>query len=262
MKHFNKISKVLLNSKVLTLAFILFAVNFAAAQHTINTPTLSPSPTCFSLSSSTAVTVFFTSTGTFNTGNIYTAQLSNSAGLFTSPTSIGTLSSTANSGAIHATIPSGTPAGTGYEIRVMASNPATQSLGTSAFSIGVLPAANAGSPSSLCNGGSVVLGTTAVTGDSYSWASNPSGYSSTVSNPTISPTTTSTYTLTETITATGCTKSNSVVVTVKPVPNANVASTSTICTGGSASLGATAVAGSSYSWDIEPIRFYFGGFKP
>ena len=64
----------------------------------------------------------FTSVGTF-TANTYTAQLSNAAGSFASPTNIGSLVSTANSGTISATIPTNTAAGTGYRIRVISNGP-------------------------------------------------------------------------------------------------------------------------------------------
>lgn len=75
---------------------------------------------------SQALTVDFTATGTYNSGNIYSAQLSDGAGSFATPTSIGTLSSSASgSQSISATVPGSTPAGTGYRVRVVASDPAT-----------------------------------------------------------------------------------------------------------------------------------------
>lgn len=68
----------------------------------------------------------FTSTGTYNGGNVYTAQLSDAAGSFAAPTTIGTLTSTASGAlSINITIPGSTPAGNGYRIRVIASDPAT-----------------------------------------------------------------------------------------------------------------------------------------
>ncbi len=70
------------------------------------------------------VSVSYTKTGIFNTGNIFTAQLSDAAGSFASPITIGTLTSTVN-GTINATIPSTTPTGTQYRIRVIGNNPLT-----------------------------------------------------------------------------------------------------------------------------------------
>lgn len=65
----------------------------------------------------------YTVTGTFNAGNIFTAQLSDANGSFASPINIGSATSTAT-GTISATIPAGTTAGTGYRIRIVSSNPA------------------------------------------------------------------------------------------------------------------------------------------
>ncbi|WP_118974511.1 T9SS type A sorting domain-containing protein [Taibaiella koreensis] len=70
-----------------------------------------------------AVAVSFTVTGTINSGNVFTAQLSDASGSFSSPVAIGTLSGTA-SGTINAMLPSNTPSGTGYRIRVVSSSPA------------------------------------------------------------------------------------------------------------------------------------------
>ncbi|MBK6482413.1 MAG: T9SS type A sorting domain-containing protein [Chitinophagaceae bacterium] len=69
------------------------------------------------------VNVSFTATGTFNAGNIFTAQLSDASGSFSSPITIGTITSI-TSGMINAIIPLVTPAGTAYRIRVVSSNPA------------------------------------------------------------------------------------------------------------------------------------------
>jgi hypothetical protein len=95
------------------------------ATTTVTTSVVAGSPFCVTASSGVAVNVPFTSTGTFNGGNIYTAQLSNASGSFATPTDIGSLSSTANAGTINATIPAGTAGGTAYRIRVVASDPST-----------------------------------------------------------------------------------------------------------------------------------------
>jgi hypothetical protein len=75
------------------------------------------------LCSGSALSVPFTLSGIYNSGNIFTAQLSDASGSFASPVNIGTLPGTA-AGTINATIPSGTIPGTGYRIRVVSSSPA------------------------------------------------------------------------------------------------------------------------------------------
>jgi len=91
---------------------------------TITTSPVVGSPFLFSHSAPAAnVSVAYVTSGTFNAGNVFTAQLSDASGSFAAPVSIGTLTATGN-GTIAATIPSNTAAGTGYRIRVVSSNPA------------------------------------------------------------------------------------------------------------------------------------------
>jgi predicted rRNA methylase YqxC with S4 and FtsJ domains len=70
-----------------------------------------------------ALAVPFTVAGDFASGNVFSAQLSDANGSFTSPVIIGTLAST-SSGTIAATLPATTPAGSGYRVRVVSSAPA------------------------------------------------------------------------------------------------------------------------------------------
>ncbi len=84
----------------------------------ISTGPLSLSPLCAGAS----IAVPFTSNGTFICSNTFTAQLSDASGSFASPVNIGSLVSN-TSGTISATIPSNTPNGTGYRIRVVSTNP-------------------------------------------------------------------------------------------------------------------------------------------
>ena len=90
---------------------------------TINTGTVNGSPFKFSPSAhNAAILVPYTSSGTFSAGNVFTAQLSDSLGSFTNPTTVGTRTATTG-GNISAVIQYNTPAGTHYRIRVISSNP-------------------------------------------------------------------------------------------------------------------------------------------
>lgn len=60
----------------------------------------------------------------FNSGNIFTAQLSDVTGSFAAPVTIGSVAAVGTAGVIPVTIPAGTAVGTGYRIRIVASNPA------------------------------------------------------------------------------------------------------------------------------------------
>lgn len=71
----------------------------------------------------TAFNIGFIATGTYNTGNMFTVQLSNPTGSFASGiTSLTTISST-TSGAASVTIPNSVAIGSGYRLRVISSNP-------------------------------------------------------------------------------------------------------------------------------------------
>ncbi len=69
----------------------------------------------------------------FFAGNTFTAQLSNASGVFAaSPVSLGTVSPGALNNVV---IPAGTPAGTGYKIRVLSSNPMVTSAVSANFRV-------------------------------------------------------------------------------------------------------------------------------
>ncbi|MBS1614371.1 MAG: T9SS type A sorting domain-containing protein, partial [Bacteroidetes bacterium] len=98
-------------------------VQISVSSVTLSTGTIAGSPFEFSPSApGAAVTVPYTTSSAFNNGNVFTAQLSDATGSFASPLNIGSVTSTL-SGSIAATIPSATPAGTAYRIRVVASSP-------------------------------------------------------------------------------------------------------------------------------------------
>lgn len=113
------------------------------------------------------------------------------------------------------------------------------------------PVANAGLDKTLCAGASTILGTTAATGVTYSWSPATGLSSTTVSNPTFTSTTagTTTYTLTATLTATGCVKTDQVIVKVNPAAIANAGTDKSTCAGTSTTIGATtALSGTTYLW--------------
>jgi gliding motility-associated-like protein/uncharacterized repeat protein (TIGR01451 family) len=84
----------------------------------------------------------------------------------------------------------------------------------------LIPAAIAGANRSICINTNTLIGTAGKTGNTYTWSSLPIGYTSVLANPTVAPNSTTSYIITETVTATGCANSNTVVVTVNPLPAA------------------------------------------
>ncbi|MDC0092515.1 hypothetical protein OAI30_00005, partial [bacterium] len=80
-----------------------------------------------------------------------------------------------------------------------------------------LPIAQVISDTSICEFDSINIGAASVLGNTYSWSSIPVGFTSTSSNPLVTPTVTTTYILTET-TPNLCTETNQVIVTMQPEP--------------------------------------------
>jgi len=154
----------------------------------VTTGTIFGSPFC----AGNSISVPYTISGAYTSGNNFKAQLSNASGSFASPVNIGTLNSTA-AGTISATIPAGTLAGTGYRIRVISSSPAV--IGTDNginLVVNVLPAAptigTITQPTCAISTGSVVLnglpatGTWTITKMPGGATTRGTGTSTTVSN--------------------------------------------------------------------------------
>lgn len=118
-----------------------------------------------------------------------------------------------------------------------------------------LPLAKTGSSATICQGTTINLGASSAKGNTYQWSSKPSGFSSGISNPSFIPNSTATYYLTEIILATGCSKSDSVNITVLSVPDAYVIADTSICVGESLKLGKASVSGNTYAWSSNPAGF-------
>jgi len=82
------------------------------------------------------------------------------------------------------------------------------------------PSTIIGSNTSVCYGDTASIGGISVSGTTYSWASKPKGYSSSKSTGKVAPTVTTTYILTQTLTSTGCSRNDTEIVMVNPLPDA------------------------------------------
>ncbi len=221
--------------------------------NTITTGAIIGSPFC----ACTIVNVPFTSTGTFAAGNIYTAQLSNASGNFGSPFTIGTLSSTANSGMLACTIPCNASGGSGYLIRVISSNPAVVGSNNGAnITINALPAANfsyIGSP--YCAAGLNPSPTYSNGGIAGTFTATPAGLTmdSNTGMVTLNSSLVGTYTVTNTIAASGgcpgVSAASIITIVAQPAPVISSVGAIISCGGGSVTLTASTINGGNYVWN-------------
>ena len=130
--------------------------------------------------------------GVFNSGNIFSVVLSDSVGSFTNPTIIGTLTGFSSGvQTLNFRIPVNTPLGTGYRIRIVASNPLTTSNDNNFnISITTIPVP-ASTNQIICAGQSVALTGICNTG-TLKWYNAALG-DTLLTSTTVSPTTTTNY---------------------------------------------------------------------
>ena len=205
--------------------------------------TISPTSVC----PGGAVTISYTISGTFAAGNIFTAQLSDAAGAFTTPTIIGSVTST-SAGSVNATIPT-TANGAGYHIRLVSSAPAaTGTASAQALIVNVPSAPGVTPPGAYCQNtpaaalvasgaGLQWYGTNATGGTPSSVATVPS---------TASPGTVNYY-VSQSVG--GCESPRAAIpVTVNVAPGAPGVSSFGVCQNASATLTATPAAGGTLNW--------------
>ncbi|MBI4648558.1 MAG: hypothetical protein HY738_18735, partial [Bacteroidia bacterium] len=191
-----------------------------------------------------SVNIFFTAIGYFDSTNVFVAQLSDEYGNFTVPDTIGILNDTV-SGIIPALIPSGLTMGTGYRIRVSSSAPMIDGADNgSNLSIFTYAVAEAGNDTAVCTGSSLTL--TASGGLNYLWSTGEN-----LQSIIVSPDAITTYYVT--VSNAMCGSTDSLIVSLFPLPSANAGSDTTICRSDTASLSAS--GGISYLWSNGDTSF-------
>ncbi len=142
--------------------------------NTIEAPILqTTNALCVSALKGDSVQVTFNAAGTFNTGNSYSLELSDSSGSFSTPVIIGSLTSQLNSGNIPGFIPAGT-VNAQYRLRISSSNPAVVGLDTTSLLInpGIVLGASVLQPNCPEENASINLALSGGTGIfQYSWSS-------------------------------------------------------------------------------------------
>ncbi len=175
---------------------------------TITTGGISGSPFCAGV----IIGVPFSITGIFGSDNVFTAQLSDSAGSFASPTVLGTVNGTGDN-VITASVPLTILPGDKYRIRVISSSPVVtgdDNGNNLVFNTAPVPSITALGPLTICQGSSVTLDAGAGF-TSYQWSNG-------AATRTIAVSQEGTYTVTV-ANSVGCTGTSApVTVVTKPAP--------------------------------------------
>ena len=181
--------------------------------------------------------------GTFNNGNVFTAQLSDSSGSFVNSVNIGTVTSTV-SGTLAITIPSNVITGTHYLIRIISSNPATSSYASCSNYITISNKLTVSLTSSLtdsvCKGANIILTATGGTGYTWNTGATTGGISVIIASDT-------TFTLVAT--SGSCTTDTSISFNVKSASAPAIAVTpisAELCNSSAVTL--TATGATTYTW--------------
>ena len=112
---------------------------------------------------------------------------------------------------------------------------------------------NAGKDSSICEGGSKQLGSAPIDSYTYSWASLPAGFNSTLANPTVSPKETTVYIVSAN--SGSCIAKDTVVVTVHKLPVANAGPDRSVCSSDETQIGIAGSGNNIYNWTSYPAGF-------
>jgi len=172
------------------------------------------------------IIVSYETTGTFNFGTTFTAQLSDLWGDFSNPVDIGSVP--VNTGLIPATIPVSTSFGVNYRVRVVTDNPYIEGsvsplppivITNAAISATVLVSPN----DTACFGDSITLSSNL--NESYVWSTGETTSSITVTES-------GSYKVTVTNYFTGCeVTSDEKIITFNPPPPVNIGNDTAICDG-------------------------------
>lgn len=144
--------------------------------------------------------------------------------------------------------------------RVIATGPPPTQCNGDTFDVYVevhpLPTADAGADLNYCSNDSIQIQTVIPAGVSWTWSPTSNLNTATDANPWVTATNTGstplllTYILTVTDSTTGCVNTDTVDITVNPLPPVDAGPNTSICIGDSAIIGTSTAAGFSYNWFI------------
>lgn len=239
-------------SKLSTLWRCVYFLTFllasqTAISQTINTPAIAGIIPVTSYCSGSGITVTTTVSGFTGTPQ-YDVQLSDAAGAFGTPITIG--SYTVDNGpnlSISCVIPANSPTSNTYKLRVINGSVVSPEIGLQINTTPPVP--EVANPAAVCLGSSIIVSpSNPVTGVTYTWK-DPSGNFQTGASYTIAsvtPSTTGTYHVTASLN--GCTSAADTFVVSNISSTPTITSNSPVCSGNNIVISTSFVTGSTYRW--------------
>lgn len=120
------------------------------------------------------------------------------------------------------------------------------------LNVQTLPSVYAGKDTALCQGSALTLGSDSVAGNSYRWYSKDGLFVSGNAHLIIRPGAGVTYILSKTNQTSGCTSSDTVQVSVKEAPFAELGPDKALCAGDSVHIDLPVAQGTTVKWYSEP----------
>lgn len=194
--------------------------------------------------------VTYNVTRPYNAGNVFTVELSDSAGDFSQATVIGAVNSN-TAGSILCYIPGNADVGSKYRIRILASNKPDTSFDNGInLRIGRMPAVTATGSSPICEGDTIYLDMDVNFPDIvYTWQGPNSYASDKKATEVIHTNITSSGDYIAGAALYGCIAYDTVRVVVSAAPDTPViSSNSPVCAGGAILFSASSTPGATYSW--------------
>lgn len=189
--------------------------------------------------------VGFTKRGIFTNGNVFTLELSDSNGEFSSPIVLATMNST-QSGQFRIKLPQNIPMGLGYRVRVVASLPRVVGYPNNKYlTISTYAVASAGANRTICSNDSVQI--TGTNGWYYQWSPNVGISNPTAKSPFFKPVASQEYIL-HSSNPGNCGSYDTILVTVIPRPKASVSGMMEFCDRDTTTLTASSANATSFSW--------------
>lgn len=188
--------------------------------------------------------------GTYNAGNRFEVELSDSIGSFTNPLVIGKVNATSKPDQIECKLPSGIY-GSNHKYRIRSTNPQFYSSEMAFTAYSTPDMSGITKYWALCKGSTVNLGRSGFTGESYTWTSGRHLNDSTVSNPVFSAADTGSfkYGFKATNVMYGCSDSVQVDIDVNPdIQLKNLNRKIELCSGDSVQIGVS----SPYNFKWSP----------